>query len=429
MQIKFITISVALAKVATLVSAKVSVSNYWESLETKIDPKNITIPSIKQTTSYDVDVQCTYYNPDTSLVNINDSEFPNVWETADSNGMTKTAEFKSLYNSIDWSKAPNISVRKLDSDGGLDMDSYSDSDPDCWWSSSTCTTPKLADVNPDIYACPEPETWGLTYDDGPNCSHNAFYDYLSENSLKATMFYIGSNVLDWPYGAMRGMRDGHHIAGHTWSHNYTTILTNKQVLAELYYTQKAIKLTTGITPRYWRPPYGDVDDRVRWIATQLNLTAVIWNYDTNDWAAGDTETVEDVQTAYDDYITMGTNGTFAQSGNIVLTHEINNTTMQLAVDNLAKIQKAYKNVIDVATCYNISYPYFEDVEWTNTMNSSTYQSVGSSTSDNTTSTSADDATTTTISLNLRKAAASVNAGNAAVPSLGLALAFVAALVF
>lgn len=65
------------------------------------------------------------------------------------------------------------------------------------------------------------------------------------------MFYIGSNVVDWPYGAMRGMKDGHHIADHTWSHQMMTTLNNQEVLAELYYTQKAIKMATGVTPRFW----------------------------------------------------------------------------------------------------------------------------------------------------------------------------------
>jgi hypothetical protein len=32
-----------------------------------------------------------------------------------------------------------------------------------------------------------------------------------------------------------------------------TTLTNQELLAEFYYTQKAIKLATGLTPRYWRP--------------------------------------------------------------------------------------------------------------------------------------------------------------------------------
>jgi peptidoglycan/xylan/chitin deacetylase (PgdA/CDA1 family) len=418
MQLKVFAISVALAKVATVVSADVSASNYWESFTSQINPENITIPSITQTTSYDVNAECTYYSPDTSLFTFNSSEWPTIWQTATSNGMSESEEFKSLYNSIDWTKAPNIQPRTMTADGALDMSNYSSTeDPDCWWSASTCTTPKLSDVNADIYRCPEPETWGLTYDDGPNCSHNAFYDYLTQQKLKATMFYIGSNVVDWPYGAMRGVKDGHHIAAHTWSHNYTTTLTNEQVLAEFYYTQKAIKLATGLTPRYWRPPYGDVDDRVRWIATQLNLTAVIWNLDTDDWAAGLTTTVQAVEQNYENFITMGTNGTFATSGNIVLSHEINNNTMSMAVENLPKIMSAYKQVIDVATCQNITYPYFENVKWTNTLNGSSSSSSSSASSSASSS-----------SGQIGSAAAS-SASNSVVPSFGLLFAFVAAMLF
>ncbi|KAI8086985.1 uncharacterized protein B0P05DRAFT_533202 [Gilbertella persicaria] len=173
------------------------------------------------------------------------------------------------------------------------------------------------------------------------------------------MFYIGSNVIDWPYGAQRGAKAGHHISDHTWSHQLMTTLTNEEVLAELYYTQKAIKMVTGVTPRYWRPAMGDVDDRVRWVATQLNLTAIIWDLDTDDWAAGSSKTVEEVEETYEDYIEMGSNGTFANSGQIVLTHEIDNTTMSLALKFLPKIQSSYKHVVDVATCMNITQPYHE----------------------------------------------------------------------
>ncbi|CEG68631.1 Putative Chitin deacetylase [Rhizopus microsporus] len=425
MQLKSIAISVALAKLATIVSA--DASNYWQTFTSQVNPQNISIPSITQTTSVDPTAECQYYEPDSSLFVFNQSEWPTSWQTATSNGMSQSAEFQALYNSIDWTKAPSIKPRTMTASGGLDMSNYSSAeDPDCWWSASTCTKPKLADVNEDIVNCPEPETWGLTYDDGPNCSHNAFYNYLQDNKLKATMFYIGSNVIDWPYGAMRGLKDGHHIAAHTWSHNYTTTLTNEEVLAELYYTQKAIKLATGVTPRYWRPPYGDIDDRVRWIATQLNLTAVIWNLDTDDWAAGLTTTLEAVEQNYQNFITMGTNGTFANSGNIVLTHEINNNTMQLAVNYLPKIVSAYKQVLDVATCYNISYPYFENIQWTNTLNG-TSVSNSNSNSNNSGSSSGSTASSST-SPKIGSAAAS-SSGNSIVPSLGLAAVLMFAALF
>nr|ABG73111.1 chitin deacetylase 2 [Mucor racemosus]ABO38856.1 chitin deacetylase 2 [Mucor racemosus] len=366
MQIKTLAALIAIAQIANEVAADLT---FWHNFTTQIDPKNVSVPSITQTTSINPSEECVYYSPDTSLVDIVSAEWPTSWQKATTNGMNETAEFIAMYNSIDWTKAPNIPVRTLLADGSLNMTGYSSSsDPDCWWSASGCTKPKISDAYTDLVQCAEPETWGLTYDDGPNCSHNAFYDYLEEQKLKATMFYIGSNVIDWPYGAMRGIQDGHHIACHTWSHPMITTFTNQEVLAEFYFSLKAIKLATGLTPRYWRPPYGDIDDRVRWIAAQLGLTAVMWNLDTDDWAAGLTKTVADVQTAYDQFIQMGKNGTFAGSGNIVLAHEINNETMSLAIQNLPSIQAAYKQVINVATCFNISQPYFEDYTWLDVLN-------------------------------------------------------------
>jgi hypothetical protein len=96
---------------------------------------------------------------------------------------------------------------------------YTNADPDCWWSWNKCTTPAASTGLPsDMVTVPEPLTWGLGFDDGPNCSHNAFYDYLAAQNQKATMFYIGSNVMDWPLQALRGIADGHQICVHTWSH-------------------------------------------------------------------------------------------------------------------------------------------------------------------------------------------------------------------
>ncbi|KAI9316472.1 chitin deacetylase 1 [Dichotomocladium elegans] len=332
-----------------------AVTNYASS----VDPTKINIPNIPQTTSDDPNTECTWY---ASEYTFDRAAWPTIWMTATSNGMTTTPEFKALNSSIDWTKVPDIQPRKLGSTGTLNMSAYNVAeDPDCWWSASQCVTPKRSDVYPDVYACNEPETLGLTFDDGPNCSHNAFYDYLEENKQKASMFYIGSNVLSWPYGALRGVKDGHHIAGHTWSHQLMTTLTNEEILAELYYTVKAIKYVTGLTPLYWRPAQGDLDDRVRWIATQLNLTAILWNIDTDDWAANVIAgvTTQTVEQNYQDFITMGKNGTFSQSGAIMLSHEINNMTMSFAIAHYPDLKKAYTNVLDVATCANISFPYVE----------------------------------------------------------------------
>lgn len=176
-------------------------------------------------------------------------------------------------------------------------------DPDCWWTSTTCDTPKHKGILNDITTCDEPHTWGYTFDDGPSCQHNDLYDFWAQNNQKASLMYIGSNIMSYPLEAQRGIMDGHHICVHvsfvstlillpllanahhchislcfqTWSHQYTTTLTTNQVFAELYYTIKAMKEVMGITPTCWRPPYGDVDDRVRAIAQSLGLRTYVWN--------------------------------------------------------------------------------------------------------------------------------------------------------
>lgn len=70
-------------------------------------------------------------------------------------------------------------------------------------------------------------------------------------------------------------------------------------------------------------------------------------------------TTQTVQKNYEDFIAMGSNGTFNTVGNIVLSHEINNMTMDFAVQNYPAIKKNYKHIVDVATCMNISNPYVE----------------------------------------------------------------------
>lgn len=137
---------------------------------TKTDPTNISIPNIPQTTSYDVATECTYY---TSPYTINQAEWPTIWDIATTNGMNTSQEFQNLYNSINWSQAPNIQVRTMSAAGGLDMTGYDTvNDPDCWWSATQCVKPKHQGINPDISACPEPETWGLV------SSLSSFFSYI-----------------------------------------------------------------------------------------------------------------------------------------------------------------------------------------------------------------------------------------------------------
>ncbi|CAK5266326.1 unnamed protein product [Mycena citricolor] len=287
------------------------------------------------------------------------SQFPGVWEPALqllSGDSAALAHFHSFSSSI-----PNIPVKgKNGVTPSSVLKSYNPSDPDCWWTYSNCVKSSRAGIWPDVASVPEPGTLGYGFDDGPACEHDAFLDFMDSNKQKATFFYIGSNVMSMPLQAQRAAHDGHQICVHTWSHMAMTAFENEAAFAELYYAIKAIKLVTGYTPKCWRPPMGDVDDRIRYIAQQLNLTLVIWEYDSNDWQFGEgSMTAAQIDANYDSFIADAKNGTFTEVGAILLTHELDNFTMQTAVNYYPKLSAAFKHIVPIATALNVTQPYVE----------------------------------------------------------------------
>lgn len=165
-------------------------------------------------------------------------------------------------------------------------------------------------------------------------------DYLNANNLKTTFFVVGSRVLSRPEMVLSEYIAGHQLSIHTWSHPALTTLTNEQIVAELGWTAKVVRDVTGVTPNTFRPPYGDIDDRVRAIAAQMGLTPVLWssitangtttNFDTTDWnipgnrATGETA-LEKFETILNTYVPQ------LNSGFIVLQHDIYQQTVDLAV--------------------------------------------------------------------------------------------------
>ena len=145
----------------------------------------------------------------------------------------------------------------------------------------------------DITECPDKFTWGLSYDDGPSPYTPLLLDYLDQQNVTTTFFVVGSRVLSRPQMLQSEYMAGHQISVHTWSHPYLTKLTNEEVVAELGWTKQVIKDTLGVTPNTFRPPYGDIDDRVRAIAAQMGLTPIIWTSVTTNGTRTTFDTVSE----------------------------------------------------------------------------------------------------------------------------------------
>ncbi len=147
-------------------------------------------------------------------------------------------------------------------------------------------------------------------------------------------------------------KDGHQIGIHTWTHHPMTSLTNLEIVAELKYTEALIYKITGVVPTYYRPPYGDMDDRVRAIATALGYKAALWTSEpvrnSMDTAvakdeAGRATVVNDVRKWFID-----------QPGFISLQHDISNFTSDVAMSILREIADAGTKfplkIMPIGTC-------------------------------------------------------------------------------
>ncbi|QRW02099.1 chitin deacetylase [Ceratobasidium sp. AG-Ba] len=198
-----------------------------------------------------------------------------------------------------------------------------------------CSSSSQCQGDGQIYDVPDGIV-AISFDDGPLPPAMKLQQFLRQNNQKVTHFYIGQNILDNPNIFLDAFNvSGDDIAVHTWTHPYMTTLSNELVVAELGWTMQIIHDSTGgRLPRFWRPPYGDSDNRVRAIAREVfGLTTVIWNADTNDWAITEgTQTVAGatkvLQKAY----------TGPKSpGLCILEHELSTQSVSVFINNYGLI--------------------------------------------------------------------------------------------
>jgi len=258
---------------------------------------------------------------------INPAEWPSLDHVPDVN----SAQVQQWMSQIDWSKVPDIPVTQL---GGCQNASNAaavqNASANGWWTCGSHTR------SSDVVACPEKNTWGMSFDDGPSPDTPRLLDYLVQHDLKSTFFVVGSRVISRPEMLQYEYMSGNQISVHTWSHPFLTTKTNAEIVAELGWTKEAIRRVTGVTPNTMRPPYGDIDDRVRSISLMMGLTPIIWTtfngatFDTFDWqiAGG----VVNADTVLQRFETIINSTSQMDTGFIVLAHDLYQQSTSLAID-------------------------------------------------------------------------------------------------
>jgi peptidoglycan/xylan/chitin deacetylase (PgdA/CDA1 family) len=131
----------------------------------------------------------------------------------------------------------------------------------------------------------------LTFDACPTTLPDEYdekvIDVLLRKNTPATLFLSGRWVEKNPEKVKSlAARPQFEIANHAFWHPHLLEKDDDRILRELKRTQAIIKKTTGGTPRYFRPPYGEVDERVAAIAQKAGLSTIQYDIASGDPDAG-----------------------------------------------------------------------------------------------------------------------------------------------
>ena len=167
----------------------------------------------------------------------------------------------------------------------------------------------------------------LAFDDGPVSWNSAtLVNNLKNAGAKATFFIIGNRISGNATAFAAIKNAGFSIQNHSYTHQHMLSWTYQQVYNDLKQCQDAIKAAGGGTPKYFRPPYLEVNATIRSVCSALGLTIVTCSVDSGDWNGASTAQI----------ISACNN---LQSGGVTLMHD-GYTTTDAAVATVVKNLKA-----------------------------------------------------------------------------------------
>lgn len=208
---------------------------------------------------------------------------------------------------IDFKKIPNIPIRQPGT---------------CPTTRTQCSFDCFKCISyDDVYTCPK---LSQTFDDGPS-KHTL--NLLNNIDSKSTFFTLGLNVVKNP-DIYKEIKDrGHLLGSHTWSHKFLPSLTNEQIIAQFEWSIWAMNATGNHLPKWYRPPYGGIDDRVRAIARMFGMQAVLWDNDSFDWQMESKPRKRSKKQILNDIKVMKRKGK-----GIILEHDVFKSTTDLGIE-------------------------------------------------------------------------------------------------
>ncbi|HZK23838.1 MAG TPA: polysaccharide deacetylase family protein [Oscillospiraceae bacterium] len=116
----------------------------------------------------------------------------------------------------------------------------------------------------------------------PGFTHEVL-NILDRYQIRATFFLTGSWLRQNPDLAREIIDRGHEIGQHSYAHKHLTDLDDEELTKEFDLMAETLQEELNLQTHLFRPPYGELDQRVFEFAAKRGYTTVVWSINPHDW--------------------------------------------------------------------------------------------------------------------------------------------------
>ena len=159
----------------------------------------------------------------------------------------------------------------------------------------------------------------ISFDDGPATNYTQeILQVLKNENIQATFFCIGNRITGNEKILQQINNEGHIIGNHSYSHHFWfDLFSSKKMLNDMALMNEITKETIGLTPKFFRPPYGVTNPNLKNAIIKGNYISIGWNIRSMDTVINDEEKLLKKITSK------------IKPGAIILFHDTSKTTLSV----------------------------------------------------------------------------------------------------
>jgi peptidoglycan/xylan/chitin deacetylase (PgdA/CDA1 family) len=165
----------------------------------------------------------------------------------------------------------------------------------------------------------------LTFDDGPGMYTDSILNILEQYNARATFCVQGKHIKGKNETLLRAVALGCEIIGHSWEHERFTELECEEIQRQILDVHSLIESIAGVMPAIYRPPFGEIDERVRLASEEVGFALLKWSVDPKDWQDRDADLI------YDRILAD------VKNGSVVISHDVYETTAMAMVQLIPEL--------------------------------------------------------------------------------------------